>query len=187
MVLVESSPEAKPPISCRANSLHGPDICCVGKISTKSVGPRASASPGYGFTFLTTSSSSACRGPIDLAFKPTYSSAVTPAGNPWHLCDNSELAVDQDVGLDIDSINLGSPPIIIAVRKKKKSYTYSSSSTTNSVSEVSVDASSCPTRCRRVSVDSLKYLTIRLASLRFASASLHLPRADLRPPQQLPL
>ena len=62
--------------------------------------------------------------------------------------------MDQDVGLDIDSINLGSPPAIIPV--EKCSHTYFSPSKTNSVSEVfevsevSVDTS----RGRRVSMDS---------------------------------
>uniref|UniRef100_A0A7S2VWJ3 Uncharacterized protein n=2 Tax=Triparma pacifica TaxID=91992 RepID=A0A7S2VWJ3_9STRA len=161
MALVESSIEANPSMNCHTNSLDGPETCCVGKISTKSVGGPSGPSPQFGFTFLTTSSSSACRPPIDLAFTPTNNFTVNPPMNHWNSWDDSDWVVDQDVGLDIDSINLGSSPLIIPVmkKKKKKSYTHSSSSTTNSLSEASVDAS-CPwkmvgtNRGRRVSLDS---------------------------------
>uniref|UniRef100_A0A6T5U6W9 Uncharacterized protein n=1 Tax=Triparma pacifica TaxID=91992 RepID=A0A6T5U6W9_9STRA len=158
MALVESSIEANPSMNCRINSLHGPKTCGVGKISTKSVGGPSGASPQSGFTFLTTSFSSACRPSVDLAFNPTNNFAVTPPMNQWNSWDDSEWAVDQDVGLDIDNINLGSSPLVIPIMKKKV-YTYSSSSMTNSFSEASVEAS-CPwkmggtNRGRRVSLDS---------------------------------
>eukprot|EP00520_Triparma_pacifica_P016234 CAMPEP_0118655500 /NCGR_PEP_ID=MMETSP0785-20121206/12961_1 /TAXON_ID=91992 /ORGANISM="Bolidomonas pacifica, Strain CCMP 1866" /LENGTH=174 /DNA_ID=CAMNT_0006548241 /DNA_START=421 /DNA_END=945 /DNA_ORIENTATION=- len=77
--------------------------------------------------------------------------------NQWNSWDDSEWAVDQDVGLDIDNINLGSSPLVIPIMKKKV-YTYSSSSMTNSLSDASVDASCLwkmegTNRGRRVSVD----------------------------------
>mmetsp|Transcript_6847 Transcript_6847/g.13656 ORF Transcript_6847/g.13656 Transcript_6847/m.13656 type:complete len:239 (+) Transcript_6847:206-922(+) len=151
MILIESSPQkAIPLLSCRGNSFQRPDKR-ADKISIESVGPQARGSQRSRFTFLTTSSSPTSWVSIGLAFKPAHSFAVSPPANPWYLCDDSEWAVDQDVGLDIDSINLGSPPAIIPV--EKFSHTYSSSSKTNSVSEVS-EVSVDTSRGRRVSMDS---------------------------------